>query len=241
MRAFAELPSNVWCVGGSPDAIAPPGDFSRTLHAALFRNPMGLGPADYRSSERVRPVQSVYLGAWRPGVLQTLGGFDPGWQANEDAELAERIRRAGGIVYRVPARCSKLITRSASAAVKQWTRYGFWRAQTFKRNPSAMRLRHVAPPVVLLALAALAASPVWWAIGPIAFAHACAVIAYRPRHQTLAITFASVLYFPIVHVGYALGLIAGALIPQRKATKPAAAGMFSGIRGPLTATDPESP
>ena len=31
-----------------------------------------------------------------------------------------------------PARAEKIMTRGAFSAVRQWTRYGFWRAQTLK-------------------------------------------------------------------------------------------------------------
>ena len=101
MTAFRDLPGDVWCVGGSPDPTAA-STFGRALHAALFTNRMGLGSADYHR-ELVRPVASVYLGAWRPGILARLGGYDARWRANEDAEVAERICEAGGRVVRVPA------------------------------------------------------------------------------------------------------------------------------------------
>ena len=210
LRAFENLPGDVWCVGGSPE-VTGQGSFGRELHVALFASPMGLGAADYRSSDQVRQVASVYLGAWRPGVLHRLGGYDEAWQANEDAELAERVREGGGRVFRVPARSRKVVTRGAYGAFAQWTRYGWWRAQTFKRHPGAIRPRHAAPPAALVLGTLLAVSPARPLLVPLGLAYAAAVWARRPRGQRLPVTLASMLYFPLVQAGYGAGMLAGAL------------------------------
>jgi len=65
----AQLGADVWCVGGSPEAVAAAG-FGTQLHAALFTNPMGLGPAAYRDTGRVGPVG---------------GGRGCGWAARQPA------------------------------------------------------------------------------------------------------------------------------------------------------------
>ncbi|HEY0381244.1 MAG TPA: glycosyltransferase [Candidatus Elarobacter sp.] len=210
MTAFDDLPADVWCVGGSADPTDS-SRFGRALHAALFTNPMGLGNADYRR-EQMRPVSSVYLGAWRPGVLAKVGGYDTRWRANEDAELAERIREAGGIVVRVPARSYKIMTRGARAALVQWTRYGFWRAQTMVRHPRTLRFRHVAPTLAVLTAIALLASPARILFVPLYLAYAIATVACRPPGQRPIITLASLIYFPLVHAGYGCGILFGTLI-----------------------------
>jgi succinoglycan biosynthesis protein ExoA len=95
VAGFAEAPATVGCVGGS---VSPDVDrlrFDHSLVAALYTNPMGLGGAAYRFATTPRVVGSVYLGAWRPGLLQAAGGFDERWEANEDSELAIRLRRMG--------------------------------------------------------------------------------------------------------------------------------------------------
>jgi succinoglycan biosynthesis protein ExoA len=210
LNAFATLPAEVWCVGGNHELTAAT-SFGRALHAALFSSPMGFGPADYRTFEDVRPVSSVYLGAWRPGVLRKLGGYDERWRANEDAELAERIRENGGSVVRVPAHSRKILTRGARAALKQWTRYGYWRAQTIAAHPRSVRLRHVVPPVALVGAVALAISPARIALVPLAAVYAVMTVMLRPPGQPAAVTAASLAYFPLVHAGYAGGMLWGAL------------------------------
>jgi succinoglycan biosynthesis protein ExoA len=223
LQAFEDLPGDVWCVGGSC-VPAEASSFGEKLHAALFASRMGLGPSDYQHARNVREVASVYLGAWRPGVLQRVGGFDTGWRANEDAELAERIREAGGRVMWIPARSRYLVTRGARASIARWSRYGFWRAQTLKRHPRALRARHLAPPLALLGAAGLAASPARFALAPLFAGYATAVWATRPAGQEAAVTAASTVYFPLVQAGFAGGLLAGLFSGTGRNRLPAATG-----------------
>jgi hypothetical protein len=156
-------------------------------------------------------VSTVYLGARRPGVLQALGGFDERWAANEDCELTERIAEVGGEVYRIPVHCGRICTRGPLATVRQWSRYGFWRAQTFKRYPTAIRARHVVAPGVLLAALGLLFSPLRLALLPLYVLYALAAIALRRSGERPLVTACSLVFFPFVHSAYAAGLMLGAL------------------------------
>jgi succinoglycan biosynthesis protein ExoA len=212
LDAFASLPDDVWCVGGAPTPHLERADFERQLGIALYSNPLGLGPADFRrESASMREVTTVYLGAWRPGVLQRLGGFDDRWRANEDCELTERIRAHGGRIVRVPVRCGRKITRGALATVRQWSRYGFWRMQTFRRYPQAVRPRHLVPPLVLVGSLGLLATRYRSLLLPLYAAYALATVASRRRGEPALVTGGSLLFFPLVHVGYACGLLVGLL------------------------------
>ncbi len=217
--AFARLPAEVWCVGGGQEPDRP-AEFSKALYAALLTNRMGLGGAPYRSSEAEREVPHVYLGAWRPGVLQRLGGFDEAWLANEDSELNERLRIAGGRVVRIALDCKYIVTRGAPAAVKQWHRYGYWRAQTIKRHPQSLRPRHLAPPMALAGGLVLLATPLRPAL-PVLFGIFCAAtIAGRRSGESPAVTLASCFFFPFLHAANGLGLMRG-LLARRYAPQPA--------------------
>jgi len=209
VRALATVEDEIWCVGGAP-LPAPGEDFKTALGEAFYSNPMALGPADFRgTSEAGQRVSTVYLGAFRAGVLQRLGGWDERWEANEDCELSERIMAAGGFIARVDVRCGVITTRGPLATVLQRARYGYWRMQTFKRFPGAVRPRHIVPPAILLA------SPfVFWrsARGLFALAmiaYALATVAGRRSGEAPAITLASLIFFPAVQCAYAAGLIVG--------------------------------
>ncbi len=209
VAGFAAAPPTVGCVGGSVSPEVERRRFARSLVAALYTNPMGLGGATYRFATTPRVVGSVYLGAWRPGLLQAAGGFDERWEANEDSELAIRLRRMGYDSYWVPVASAYRVKRGPLAAVRQWGRYGYWRAQTLRRHPREWRPRHLIPPVALFVSAALLATPL--RVLPVAFffAYAVAVFAKRARGESPAVTVAACLFFPACQVAWTLGLLRG--------------------------------
>ena len=220
--ALDQLPSSVWWVGGSQSEPDAPG-FGGALVRALMTNPMGLGGSDMRrtAGDLRRIDGNPYLGAFRPGILQSLGGFDERWTANEDSELAARIERAGGEIWHVPAPCTYLITRGPWQTALLWHKYGTWRARTIRRHPGTLRLRHVAPPAAVVLGVALACSPARVLLLPLAAVFAALVSARRRRGEALAVTAASVAYFPLVHAAFGTGLLRGWCSPVRSAGAPA--------------------
>lgn len=214
LDAFDAAPASVGCVGGS-QIPQPEVRFERALVTALYTNPLGLGGASFRAANVVRPASSVYLGAWRPGVVESAGGFDERWKANEDAELAARLRSRGHEVLLVPASSAYRVKRGPLAAVRQWGRYGYWRAQTLRRHPSEFRIRHLAPPLALIAVAGLALSPLRWFAGALFGAYALGIWARRARGEAPVVTLASCVFFPACQIAWALGLCTGFLRPNR--------------------------
>jgi len=210
-RAFESLPPAAWCVGAGPEPL-PARDYQKALQVALYTNRFGLGPADFRRRSRtpVR-VSTVYLGAFRPGVLQRLGGYDPRWLANEDCELSERLSASGGRTYRIPLSAGLIVTRGVGTTVRKFAKYGFWRAQTFRRYPRAIRLRHVVPPVVLASGLMVCLTPLRRCLAAAYAAYALGTILSRQPGERPAVTAGTLLFFPAVHVAYAAGLIAGAV------------------------------
>ncbi len=222
--AFASLPDDVWCVGGAPTPyLDPHATYDDLLCRACYSNVMGLGPADFRSTiVEPREVSTVYLGAWRPGVFARVGAFDERFEANEDVDHSERILEAGGKIYRIPLECGRISTRGAAGLVTQWFKYAFWRMQTLKRHPGAIRLRHVAPPIVLLGGLALLISPLRLALVPFYLLYAGAIVAKRDRSERFDVTLGTLVFFPALHAGFALGLMRGLLFtpPDLKEQRP---------------------
>ena len=148
------------------------------------------------------------------------------WPANEDCELSARITAAGGIVARVNARARKIITRGPLAALLQWSRYGFWRAQTIKAHPKVLRPRHLAPPIALLFALTLLASPARVFVVPAYLLYAIAIVLGRARDERPLVTLATLIYFPLFHCGYGLGILCGLLtnrIPRARDERAAVA------------------
>ena len=218
LDALGALPADVWWVGGAQsEPVAS--SFGGRLVRALMTNPIGLGGSDMRRGATTprRIDCNPYLGAFRPGVFQNVGGFDVRWMANEDAELAARVQAARGLIWFVPARCFYRISRSPQQTLAQWHRYGFWRSRTARRHPSTLRPRHFAPLIAAVAAVALALSPARIALAPLAAAFAALVVALREKREDPLVTVASLAFFPLVHLAFATGLLRGWLTAPMKA------------------------
>lgn len=206
--AFSSAPPSVGCVGGRVIPASEP-RWDRAIVGALYTNPMGLGGADYRHHGTPRLVNSVYMGAWRPNVLQTIGGYDERWEANEDTELAARLRAAGYKTLWVPLQSSYRVKRGPIAVVRQWWRYGYWRAQTLRRHPSQLRARHLAPPVALMIALILLLTPLRDAAGLLFALYMAAIFAKRAPNEPFVVTLACCAFFPACQAAWGLGLLRG--------------------------------
>jgi succinoglycan biosynthesis protein ExoA len=206
----------VACIGGRqiPEAERR---FDRALVTALYTNPLGLGGASFRTPGAARLAKSVYLGAWRPGILESVGGFDEQWKANEDAELAARLRRLGYETLLIPAMSAYRVKRGPLAAVRQWGQYGYWRAQTLRRHPGEFRLRHLLPPAALFFVAALLLTPLRWVAAVLFAGYVLAIWMRRSQAETLAVTLAACVFFPACQMAWGIGLCGGFLRPNRRA------------------------
>jgi succinoglycan biosynthesis protein ExoA len=212
---FASLPQRVACIGGAQVPMHEQ-QFGRGLVAALHTNPMGLGGAEFRAATHPRNASGVYLGAWRAGILQSLGGFAEDWEANEDAELAARLRRAGYMTYLIGARSEYRVKRGPLGALRQWGKYGYWRARTLRCHPQETRLRHFVPPLALIAALAMLASPARLGILLIYALYCAAIFAKRSTAEPVNVTLASCVFFPACQVAWTFGLLRGLLLSNSR-------------------------
>lgn len=210
VAALERAPSDVACVGGAQLPM-PATTFEQRVVEALYTNPMGLGGADFRLGNDMREVDSVYLGTWRPGLLRRSGGFNESMDANEDAELAARLRAMGYRLLRVPLPCRFIINRGILASIRQWNRYGYWRAKMLKLHPERARLRHiVSPPLALLAFGLLC-SPLRLLLAPAVVLYALAIFWKRSRGEPWTVTLATTIFFPVLQLAFAAGMLRGFL------------------------------
>ncbi len=208
VRALDRAPADVACIGGAHLPV-PGTTFEERVVEALYTNPLGLGGADFRIGDDVRETDSVYLGAWRPGVLIRAGGFNETMEANEDGELAARVRRMGYRILRVPLPCRFLIKRGVLASIRQWNRYGFWRAKMLQRQPQFIRFRHVASPAGVLVLVALLCSPWQLLLLPSFGVYALCVFCGRAKDEPSLVTVATLAFFPALQFAWGLGMLIG--------------------------------
>jgi glycosyltransferase involved in cell wall biosynthesis len=134
--------------------------WGRAVGAALA-SPFGVGhPSIWRRPRAGggrKDVDHVPLGCFWTSRLREIGGWREDLLTNEDFELSYRLRVDGGRVVFDPAIWS--IYRppeSLRAVMRQYWRYGQWKAAMLSASPRSLRPRQLAPPALVLTVAAAA-------------------------------------------------------------------------------------
>ncbi len=130
--------------------------------AAAASHPLGAGDAAYRLRPEAGAVDTVPFGAYRKSLVDEIGAFDESLLSNEDYEFNVRVRRAGKVVWLDPRIRSVYYARSDfGALVKQYWRYGYWKARMLRRYPETLRWRQFLPPVFVASVIFLLAFSFW--------------------------------------------------------------------------------
>ncbi len=209
-----------WVSG--PAIPRPIGPVSRAVAAALA-SWLGRGgsrkwSADGDSGSERELDTGVFGGVWRRERLLRAGGWDERWPINQDSEMASRFLHAGARLICRPEMAGYYVPRdSLTAVARQYFRYGYYRARTFRRHPQSMRRSHlIAPTLALAALGAvLAPKPLRRASRLALLAYLLAVaatgasVAVRSRQPTEGGLLLGVL--PAMHFGWGFGTLVGAL------------------------------
>jgi glycosyltransferase involved in cell wall biosynthesis len=148
----------VECVSG-PQLPHGEDRWSRRVALALSTR-LGIGGASFRNPPHEIEVDTAFTGVWRRRTLLELGGWDERWPINEDAELAARIREAGGRYVSIPAMAARYVPRNSLAGLAlQYWRYGKYRAKTARHHATGLRRSHVLPPAAAIVFAAAILAP----------------------------------------------------------------------------------
>ncbi|MEM9348795.1 MAG: glycosyltransferase family 2 protein [Pseudomonadota bacterium] len=167
-------------VGGGP---------TRDAAAILFGSWLGNGGSPHRSGRMRGFVEHGHHAAFLLDAFLSVGGYDTGFRANEDAELDYRLTASGRRIFLEPDLMVDYIPRdSFSTTFHQYSRNGKGRMQRARKHGVRLGLRQLAPALLLpfLIAAALTGIFVWPA-------------------------------FVIVPAAYVLGIIASAIILSGKA------------------------
>ena len=211
-------------VGGAQRARAKT-FFQRALCAALD-SPLGVGGAKYRSAESEGFVDTVFLGAFRRKVFETVGLWDPAAITNEDSELNQRILESGGQIYLSRDIVVSYYPRdSFTSLATQYFRYGRGRARTLIKLGTVPTLRPFLPFLAMTGAAATLVIPILWPLAPAVIAtYALATGAEAVRGgKKLGISAIPTVWriFPTLHASHAAGVWAGLWQYLRKPDWPA--------------------
>ena len=154
--AHGLLASNEYgAVGGRKDGkgTTAPG---RAI-AAVMGSRFGVGGSTYHFGTHAQDVDHVPFGAYPVQLLEALGGWNESLRVNEDFELDYRVQSAGFRVRFDPRmRIQWQSRQSVGDLARQYYRYGRGKVQVAALHPASMKLRHLAPPMLVLQLGAAA-------------------------------------------------------------------------------------
>jgi len=123
---------------------------------------IGNGGAAHRVAPEGRFVAHGHHALMRVGAFRAVGGYDPGFAQNEDAELDHRLRAAGHRIWLTARTQMDYLPRaSPGALMKQYFRFGRGRAQTMLKHGLAPAPRQAAVIALAPAVALAAAAPLW--------------------------------------------------------------------------------
>jgi cellulose synthase/poly-beta-1,6-N-acetylglucosamine synthase-like glycosyltransferase len=189
------------------------GRWSRRVAIAL-NTWLGVGSAAFRRATTEIAVDAGFTGVLRRSTLVELGGWDEASVVNEDAELAARVRAAGGRILCIPEMAARYVPRNnLRSLARQYWRYGQYRARTSRLHPESMRRSHLLPPaIVTTAGLAVLAGPLRRParLGVVAYAAAVvAVSAQAARRAGVRDAAALPAVFVTMHAAWGAGFLVG--------------------------------
>jgi glycosyltransferase involved in cell wall biosynthesis len=152
--------TKAWCVGGRIDRVAST-PLQRAI-AAATSSPFGVGDATHNYRETAGWVETAFPGLWPRWVFERVGLFDPELVRNQDDELSDRIRAAGGRIWFEPRAVVAYVPRgSRTALFRQYRQYAMWKIRVFQRHPWAARPRHLIPAAWIGTMVVGAVASLW--------------------------------------------------------------------------------
>jgi succinoglycan biosynthesis protein ExoA len=153
------------------DSIGQTG-FARAA-AWVVDTPLGSGGSAHRGGRRSGMVDHGHHAGMALDWFRRIGGYDPGFSHNEDAEYDHRLRLAGGEIWlEAGIRLDYVMRPTFGGLARQYWNYGRGRARTVMKHRMRPRLRQLIPAVNLAGMVlALGLALVWpWAlVWPLAY------------------------------------------------------------------------
>ncbi len=181
--------------------------------ARATSSPFGVGDSHIHF-EYEGEADTVYLGAWKGKVFQTIGLLDESLPCNEDEEFHYRARRAGLRIVQSPRiRAWYYPRKSLAALFRQYFRYGYYKPEViFCKVRGQGHWRHLVPPAFVLYLVLLPVLGVWmgWVgVLPLMLYLLLDVFFSWRYGKGWGERWRLLLVYPTLHIAYGLGFLLG--------------------------------
>ena len=201
--------------------IAEGGPVIQRINAVAQNSPVGNGGSKHRMRAAGEYVDHGHHALIDLDAFRAVGGYDPTFTHNEDAELDYRLRRAG---YKIWLTAETVVTyfprSSLFALARQYFNYGKGRARNLLKHRVVPKLRQAKVMLVLPALLLAALSGLHWifAVPALLWLSYClfagGLVALRAHDITLVLTIIAAI---LMHVSWSFGFWREVLTPRRVA------------------------
>ncbi len=199
-------------VGGIMDAKGTSA-FQKAV-AWAYTSRFGIGGAKFHVGGAEGEAESAYLGIFQKSALERVGGYDETIVRGEDWDLAQRIKKTGGLVWFSPELKVTYWPRGTwQKLARQFLSTGIWRGDLTRRNASGASIRYWIPPVLVGAVAwglVLLAGGHYFGIFPAAlYLLGVAGLASTAPGLSLKSRLGVLVALPIMHFSWGLGFWRG--------------------------------
>ena len=199
-------------VGGIMDAKGTSA-FQKAV-AWAYTSRFGIGGAKFHVGGAEGEAESAYLGIFQKSALERVGGYDETIVRGEDWDLAQRIKKTGGLVWFSPELKVTYWPRGTwSKLSKQFLSTGIWRGDLTRRNASGASLRYWIPPLLVGALAMgfywLAAGYLFGILPAALYLLGVAFLASTAPALSLKSRVALLIALPTMHLSWGIGFWRG--------------------------------
>lgn len=209
-------------VGGLRTGVAETAT-GRAIALALS-SPAAVGDSINHFATEPQLTDHASMAVTRTAAARQVGGWDEALLVNEDVDFDHRLQRAGFQIGFDPAmRIEWRVRETVADLFRQYRRYGRGKGQMIRKNGrSAIRVRHLVPPMFVTGGAALVVGgllrPVLWTpllpyLGLVAWASARAWKQRVGEEQTSAAALPA--SFMAIHAAWGLGVLEGALLGRQ--------------------------
>lgn len=202
-------------LGGIMDAKGK-SSFQKAV-AWAYKSRFGIGGASYHVGGEAGEAESAYLGIFKKSALTRVGGYDEAIIRGEDWDLAQRIKKTGGLVWFSPElRVTYWPRGRFTNLVKQFYSTGIWRGDLTRRDVRGASTRYFAPPLLVFGLvtglALLAFGNIIGILPWAAYFAAILALAVTAGGLSLKSRIALMIALPTMHLSWGVGFIKGAIV-----------------------------
>lgn len=194
--------------------------------ALALSSKFGVGDSINHYATTYQYTDHASFAVTRAEVARCVGGWDESILVSEDVDFDCRILAQDHLIAFDPdMHILWKVRRTPAELMRQYRRYGRGKAATVRKNgPSAMRLRYLAPPVMVLGSAGLLAVATRKPAALTGFAPYLGVIGYataqawaaRPADQQVSLPDLPAAFFAM-HVGWGVGFLEGVFLGRTPA------------------------